>query len=442
MATDRQTIATMSDEASPFSTLKHCKKEDLFILTTRSLDEENTTRDQGESDEKEAPKIALDTSFESTDMNEPKGSTPYPSDDDVDVSERSGRKHMRLVETTEVNLPGTVRKQARTFTKNPPATTTTTTSRLRSHGTTTKKSSSSTTAPSSAAKRRRAQWQPDRSAVPGVSPTPFHGHLSSPPSSTIKYLDSSIFHSCASPARTPNISTGIYGTSTILSKYYNTATTTGTTTASTAVETTLESSDSIGTSSPTTTRFRFTSFPASLPRVNNPRSRDCPESLRKRIPFATDPLFSSSQQSDNANQSRDDDGTQNTSISSLSADGHQHMALAPGGLVPPTILNLHAPSDENNLNRPIHANLFADDDDDEEFGYSDDEDADQEDDGNEGEGDLAGQQDVAQPDAIVGRTRLNFNAVMSPTKETFKSPLAGMCKQFVSVVVVGFVKNT
>lgn len=95
-----------------------------------------------------------------------------------------------------------------------------------------------------------------------------------------------------------------------LSKLYHT----GTTGTATLLETTFET-DSIEASSPPTTRFRFTSFPASLPRVTSPRNRRCPDSVCKRM------SFNETSDIDILNRSRDDEGTQNTSISSLSADG-------------------------------------------------------------------------------------------------------------------------
>ena len=76
---------------------------------------------------------------------------------------------------------------------------------------------------------------------------------------------------------------------------------------------------------------------------------------------------------DESNQSRDDERTQNTSLSSLSADGQTHLA-SPKSL-------------------PIHGQLFFDD---EAFGYSDD--------------------DSVQARDVVGRTRLNFNMVLSPER--------------------------
>ena len=411
MATGHPSLATKtSDDVSPFSFLNRRQNDDEENALLQDQDHNHSEHDEAEG-VATATATALDTSFEAAYLHDHGANSPYPSDDDLEGSELSGRKHMRpnaLREAAEVYQPGTVRKQARTFSTKPA------TPRVRPPGT--MKKSASTTTPSSAAKRRRAQWQPDRSAVPGVPPTPFLAHLSSPPSRSVKYLDNSIFAKDFNgsiftafpvPAQTPNLPTGPFGTAHSLSKFYNT-TATNTTAASSAVETTVESSDSVGTTSPTTTRFRFTSFPASLPRVNNPRSRDCPESLRKRIPFAPEPP--TSQQSD-PNQSRDDDGTQNTSISSLSAEGHQHMTLAPGSLVPPTILDIHAPAtaDEEDPDRPVHAN-------DEEFGYSDDDDDD--------EDDFAENDMQKEPQEIIaGRTRLNFNAVLSPDKGAFQSSL-------------------
>lgn len=115
--------------------------------------------------------------------------------------------------------------------------------------------------------------------------------------------------------------------------------------------------------------------------------------------------------------SRDDDaGTQNTSISSLSAEGgggghHQHLAAAPGAL-PPTILDLQQQQieqeqQENDSMRPIHAKLFAED---EVFGYSDDDDDDTE---SSAVGDM------------VGRTRLNFNNALSPLDKDGPSKTKG-----------------
>lgn len=426
MATAPQPLGPPTDDGSPFSALKRRQNEGMFVLRTESLDDRKSALNWDEQDATtdECPATALHTSFDAACLHDsPVVSSPYPSDDELDRSELSGRKHTRhvLPGIAELNPPGTVRKQARTISKTPVR------PRLRPPGAMKK---ASNTTPSSAAKRRRGRWQSDRSPVPGVlPPPPIPSQLASPPSTTVKRLDGSIFgrgvHGSLFPAsppptHTPNMPTGPFGTTQSLSKYHNT-TATGTTAASTALETTLGSTDSIGTSSPTTSRFRFTSFPASLPRLQNPPSRDCPDSLRKRIPF-TDQLQgtpSSShqpQQTSDLNQSRDDDGTHNTSISSLSAEGgHQHMAMPPGAssLPPSTILDMHTAErdtsvEEEDANRPIHAKLFAED---EELGYSDDDD-------DEGQNPLANMnhRSGGGDENLVKRTRLNFNSVLSPDK--------------------------
>ena len=394
--------AQSGDETSPFHLLKG-RSGDVqgFIMRTRSLDEgsphgaENFhSRDHADQEDSLLGTAALHSSFDAA-MLQDRSFSPHFSEDEDEYGDISGKKHMlpqAPLETSEANPPGTVRKQPRTravtISKTPAR------PRLRPPGAMKKAAS---TTPSSAAKRRRAHWQPREPPVSRMPPTtPFQAHVSSPPTTTSK-LDGSIFgkgligsaFAASPPVLTPNRNTGPFGTAKSMSKWHNT----GTTAASTLLESTLESSDSVDTSSPTTTRFRFTAFPASLPRVNNPRSRECPDSVRKCMYFA-EPVSSE------ANQSRDDDGTQNTSISSLSADGnHQHLAPAPGAL-PPTILDLHPPllgDYDNDSMKPIHAKLFAED---EEFGYSDD--------------DETASSSVRD---IVGRTRLNFNTVLSPDKD-------------------------
>ncbi len=399
----RSPLAQSGDDGSPFSMLKGRYNDDHgIILRTRSLDETSQHGPKhyrvGERADPEASRSvasALHASFDAS-MPHHLSESPFFSDEDdekdrssswhEDVGELSGRKHMRLnLETVEAHPPETMRKQARraVLVSKTPAR-----PRLRPPGAMKK---SATTTPSSAAKRRRAHWQINESPLTRIAPTPCQqAQLTSPPTTTVR-LGASIFgkglagstFSPVPPTFTPSSQSGLSGTA--KSKY------TGTTAASTLLETTVESSDSVDTSSPTTTRFRFTGFPASLPRVNNPRSRECHDSLRKRMSFG-EPAFS------DVNQSRDDDGTQNTSISSLSAEGQHHMTLVPGAL-PPTILDIHPPPHEEHDTdslRPIHAKLFADD---EDFGYSDDD------------------SESSPAREIVGRTRLNFNNVLSPDKE-------------------------
>jgi hypothetical protein len=185
------------------------------------------------------------------------------------------------------------------------------------------------------------------------------------------------------PTLTPTHQGGAFGsTMKSMSKWHNT----GTTAASTLLETTFESDTS---SSSPTTRFRFTSFPASLPRVNNPRNRPCPDSVRKRMSFADTSALSE------VNQSRDDDGTQNTSISSLSAEGGHHRLPLPPGSHPPAILELNSQDarGSEDLEEPFHGQLFSDED----FGYSEDDDS-----------------ADSPARGVVTRTRLNFNMILSP----------------------------
>jgi serine/threonine protein kinase len=258
----------------------------------------------------------------------------------------------------------------------------------------------------------------------------------------------------------------------------------------THLETTFEADgDSVDTNSSNNNnspaRFRFTSFPASLPRVHHanhyPRSTPpvCPGSVRKRMSFDTedddgvaenptnntsnnvwkgnhnendtddddndnnndndkdndnDPvgLNYSNHQHDAINQSRDDDGTHNTSLSSLSVEGghhqhlphlpHQHPAhfasapsknllLFPGEQQDAENDNGNNNSSNTRNNKPIDLNNNL-------LGYSDDDDEDD---------DLpptifGRRDDLASPDqGAVRRTRLNFNVFLSPTNTTKKS---------------------
>ena len=135
--------------------------------------------------------------------------------------------------------------------------------------------------------------------------------------------------------------------------------------------------DSMATNnSPSTTPFRFTSFPASLPRVH-PRGEtnqsSAPDSIRKRMfpPSSHHHPASHAAAASNMNQSREEEGTQNTSISSLSSHGEEDPRMP-----------------------AVHTRLFME----EEYAYSDDEEDDDDD-------DCTG---------LVGGTRLNFNLLLSP----------------------------
>ncbi len=212
----------------------------------------------------------------------------------------------------------------------------------------------------------------------------------------------------------------------------------------TQLETTFEADgDSVDTNSPA--RFRFTSFPASLPRVHHtsqyPRLTPpvCPGSVRKRMSFDTeddpagtdsatnirkgeddtDPvgLNYSNNQHDAVNQSRDDDGTQNTSLSSLSVEGghHQHLPHLPHQHPPhfasaPTknLLLFPGERDGEKDGNELNNNLF---------GYSDDDD--EEDNLPSANFCDSGFDRNPSPDQEGGvrRTRLNFNVFLSPTHD-------------------------
>lgn len=262
------------------------------------------------------------------------------------------------------------------------------------------------------------------------------------------------------PALTPThqnlSSSGPYGTVVKKMPYY-----TGTTTGTTPLKTTFETDgdNSVDTNN-SPARFRFTSFPASLPRVHNHASNNqysrttppvCPGSVRKRMSFDTeddaavaeteissnkdgddnddddddDPvgLNYSSHQHHDANQSRDaDDGTHNTSLSSLSVEGghHQHLPHLPHQHPPhfasAPMKNLllfpgeqeehhHNNNNDHHRHEELNNNLF---------GYSDDKEDDLPPVGNYGGGGIS---TIASPDqeGAVRRTRLNFNVFLSPS---------------------------
>ena len=180
--------------------------------------------------------------------------------------------------------------------------------------------------------------------------------------------------------------------------------------------------------SPNSTPFRFALFPASLPRVN-PRTlveesspldgQACPMTVRKRMTFSKSKVISegNSDQVDRrvshtSSTIRDEEFTQNSSISSISAEAFSLMRTVPS--FPPPTFECKSPvlagkavgidskfsedSDmpESRLTRPtssINARLFVDDTE-----YDDSEDS--------------------SPAGInVAKTRLNFNLGDSPCHE-------------------------
>eukprot|EP00751_Fragilariopsis_kerguelensis_P027502 CAMPEP_0170881100 /NCGR_PEP_ID=MMETSP0734-20130129/32846_1 /TAXON_ID=186038 /ORGANISM="Fragilariopsis kerguelensis, Strain L26-C5" /LENGTH=1334 /DNA_ID=CAMNT_0011264783 /DNA_START=200 /DNA_END=4207 /DNA_ORIENTATION=- len=225
---------------------------------------------------------------------------------------------------------------------------------------------------------------------------------------------------------------------------------TGTTAGTAPLETTFEiDTESIDNNSPA--RFRFTSFPASLPRVNNPRTTPpvCPGSVRKRMSFDTEyyasgggggggddagtatatggvekfstefatTAFINNSNNQDVNQSRDDEGTQNTSLSSLSVDGghHQHLPHLPNqhpphfASVPMEKLLLFPGEEGNDINHNhglINNNLF---------GYSDDEEDEAVAVGNNHG--ISTTNESSDQIGAVRRTRLNFNVFLSPENE-------------------------
>ena len=177
----------------------------------------------------------------------------------------------------------------------------------------------------------------------------------------------------------------------------STATTHPPTTQERPFETTTTEMDSMATNnSPSTTPFRFTSFPASLPRVHPPlreMNSGCSSSVRKRMfpPSSTGTTTTTThahQQPPSStagaagpaavNHSREEDGTQNTSISSLSTHGEEDPRMP-----------------------PVHTRRFM-----EEYANSDDDDEDDEDDCDD--------DDCTGGHRGGGGTRLNFNLLLSP----------------------------
>ncbi|CAJ1967302.1 unnamed protein product [Cylindrotheca closterium] len=177
---------------------------------------------------------------------------------------------------------------------------------------------------------------------------------------------------------------------TSLSKVHST----GTKTASTAALETTEEFDSCESSPPSMEPFRFTSFPESLPRLNNPVERHYAESICRRMSFGERNGINVS------NQSREDDGTHDTSISSLSADGRRHSPMC----VVPSYKDLAKASQRDSNSVPKQSAPLP--------GCADFE------------------QRITTSDSTpnspgsntVGRMRLDFNAHLSPTQMIGDSP--------------------
>jgi membrane-associated tyrosine/threonine-specific cdc2-inhibitory kinase len=415
----QESLLFSRDENSPFSMLQsELDGKQGCIWRTRSLDEGNSSIHRssdlqlGSEDGENAP--TLHSSFDAAllhDKNRISGplfegdekldfnSSVYSGEDPA-LSDLTGKKHLLPragLETLETHSFGTVRKHARKAIVTGLSSKTPGRPRLRPLGSTKKSMGIST--PSSALKRRRAPLHQRKSPMRQVVPSKATStQLSAEfPQLQTNRQKQKVFTSnpTKSPKpQTPTLSTNdpsaLTSTKKSLSKWYNT----GTTATTALLETTFES-DSVETSSPTTRRFRFTSFPESLPRVSNPRIRQCPDSMCKRM------SFNETNNINALNQSRDDEGTHNTSISSLSADGGHHFPIHADR--PPALLELKtadkkssegfADGGEHHLG-PSHAQLFQYE---ENFGYSDDDEMD------------------SPIRGDIGRTRLNFNMLLSPT---------------------------
>jgi hypothetical protein len=426
-------FSPLGDGKPPFSRLRRDVGGDqALIWRARSFDEAHSSMetsaersDENHRDSEGDVSSALHSSFDAALLGSSRvdrslfgfddgKQDPQPSweeDGDPSLGELSGRKH--AAETTEVIQPRTIRKKVARRDANIMDTKTPAKPRLIPPGSAMKKCSDDFT-PSSAVKRRRAPLPQRKSPMRRVDPLipstlPFASSNSFTPK-TVRNDGGSFFGAGVASGigsakmlqtLTPARSDGPLSTMKSTSRWQNTGTTAG----STHLETTIES-DSVDTSSPTTTRFRFTSFPASLPRVNNPRDRHCPDSVRKRMTFGDGGLYEG-----NCSQSRDDDGTQNTSISSLSDGGQQQTQSASNK--PPSVLEwknrqeVISQNVDHDEGGPVHAQLFPDE---ENFGYSDSDD-----------------DSTASPvlRGIVGRTRLNFNMVLTPPGHDAKEAQKG-----------------
>jgi hypothetical protein len=218
------------------------------------------------------------------------------------------RTKIRALEADGIfEVPATIRKPARkSDLGSPQLSSTPATIKVKQHDTCVKKKISKQTPTSS--KRRRARLHQRPSPLGRVPPmTPMTPRALSVQTSnqqsviaqftsgqTQEIWDATPFSTAAK--RKPKVSLG-----------------TAATAASTLLETTNDTFDSVDTLE-SSTPFRFTSFPASLPRINTNAAAEqpCPGTVRKRMSFGDTNLF---------NFSRDDE-THNTSLSSLQDDGN------------------------------------------------------------------------------------------------------------------------
>jgi hypothetical protein len=356
-----------------------------MILRTRSLDEpahralhhtEQSYKGSSQEFFDPADLDALHSSFDSSLLNIERerphdaasacNATSSWDENDLGFADGSEQTHLRTyhpIELPELPPPRSVRKSSRLSNGEPGLSKTPLRLRFRPPGTAVKKIVGKLTPAS--AKRHRAPLQ-RRSPMRRVPPkTPRDSSSSLTPRTAKQLQENSIARASHTAGGfgsfLPTCLDGfdLYGaTPSGFSSKKPPKTSIGTVAtvaSSTLLETTTETADSVDTSDTSGALFRFTSFPASLPRINNVGTgerqcpvvveRQCPGTVRKRM-FG-DPL----------NTSRnDDDGTHNSSMSSLQ--------------------------------------------DDVQYAYSDDEDDDE-----------TAPSPIGTP---VARTRLNFNTVLSP----------------------------
>ena len=289
----------------------------------------------------------------------------------------SAGKHARNAEEQDFVAPGTVRKLRRRSdlppgSKNTPG--------RHSHNLRTQGSATGT--PTSAARRRRGTLQrrsPRHKASAKVPPaaTPVIFKFQETASPAVPRT--SLFGGTTTQLKHPVLTPTRAGTPGL--PYATTAKKTQTCHTATTVNSSFDGmNESHETSSPTP--FRFTTFPASLPRVNNPRSTDrnymFPPSTRKQMAFSAFAVCEEGEveKASNANSSQEEDVTHNSSLSSLSADAQREVAASS---VQPKTLQWKSPEDEemdyrrNSIDSevaeqrlgaasPVHARLFADDD--------------------------------------------------------------------------------
>jgi len=368
---------------SPFKNLKEDSSQDgKPIWRTGSLDEgwrkmpAEVYSDENQ-DHESSVVTALHSSFDASLLEDEGQSASI-------FRPTSAGKHARNAEEPDVVAPGTVRKLRRRSDlppgpKNTPG--------RHSHNLRTKgsaKTAKGERTPTSAARRRRGTHQrrsPRHQALsripPAATPVTFKFQdTTSPATPRVSLFDST------TQLKPPQILTPTRAAATPALPQATAVKKTQTNQTATTVNSSFDGmNDSHETSSPTP--FRFTSFPASLPRVNNPRSTDrnymCPPSTRKHmnfLTFADEGGEDDGEKGDNVNSSQEEDGTHNSSLSSLSADAHREVA-APS--VQPKALQWKSPEDadmnyrrKNSIDSevaearlgvasPVHARLFAED---------------------------------------------------------------------------------